>query len=230
MTPMTKTSSASRNDERTQAQESNFRRLLRDIAEHATTVALSKIKANRKGWQRAIEQGNKLREAVTDAVISVVGEISTSRLRFVNTSDVPATEDLVLTEQLLQDKFNIRWLGDNFRSLFVGKTLEGAGSGKLAIHSLAESSTNQQLKDELGDGAISPLAYLLSLVENQKQGGAGPLLTNGCANLLIVEVEGSVWVVDVRWHSGCGYWRAGADPLEGPCEWRAGGQVVSCDS
>jgi hypothetical protein len=227
---MTKALSASRNEERTQPQENNFRRLLHDITEHAATVALGKIKADRKGWQRAIGAGDKLREAVTDAVISVVGEISASRLRFVGNASVPATEDIVLTEQLLKECFNIRWFGDNFRELFMNKLLKGAPAGNLDLHQLVENSTNQQLKDELGDKSVSPLAYLLSLVEQQKQGGPGPLLTNGYANLIVVEVADSVWVVCVIWGSRYGYWRVGAGPRESPSCWLAGGQVVSCDS
>lgn len=227
---MTKTSSASKNEERTQPQENNFRRLLRDIAEHAATVALSKIKADRKGWQRAIGAGDKLRDAVTDAVISVVGEISTSRLRFVSTAPVAASEDVVLTEQLLKERFNIRWIGDNFRREFLDKLLKGAPAKNLAIHQLAEDSNNQKIKNELGDAGISPLAYLLSLVEQQKKGEAGPLLTNGYANLIIVEVEGSVWVVFVSWGSHYGYWYVEALPLADPRAWFAGYRVVSCDS
>jgi hypothetical protein len=228
---MTKALSASKSEsERTQPQENNFRRLLRDIAEHAATVALGKIKADRKGWQRAIGAGDKLREAVTDAVISVVGEISASRLRFVSTAPVAASEDIVLTEQLLNERFNIRWLGDNFRKLFLGKTLKGAPAVNLDLHQLVENSTNQQISDELGDKAVSPLAYLLSLVEQQKQGGAGTLLTNGYANLIIVEVDGAVWVVYVPWPSDYGYWDVDADPIGDPFCWHAGCQVVSCDS
>jgi len=93
-----------------------------------------------------------------------------------------------------------------------------------------EDSTNQQISDELGDAGISPLAYLLSLVEQQKQGNAGTLRTDGYANLIIVEVEDSVWGVGVRWSSGDGYWDVEADPLAYPYDWDAGDQVVSCDS
>ncbi len=230
MTPMKASSASERTDERTTPQEENFRRLLRDIAEHAATVALGKVKANKKGWQRAIESGDKLREAVTDAVIQVVEQVSDSRLRRINVIPVPATEDVVLTEQTLKERFNIGWLGENAKRLFLSKTIKGAPAGKVAVNQLRKLSTNQQLKDELGGTAVLSFARMLSLVEQQKNSREGHLLTNGWANLIIVEVEGELWVVDADWDSDCGCWYVEANPIGYPCKWRVEGQVLSCDS
>ena len=230
MTPMKESRASEKKSERTSAQEKSFRRLLQDIAEHAATVALGKIKADRKGWQRAIESGDELREGVTDKVISMVGEVSASRLRYVNSVPMSASEDVVLTEQLLREKYNVGWRGDNFARLFLGKTLKGAPAGMVAVNQLKEYSTNQQLKDELGNEAVTPFASMLSLVEKQRNGETGSLLVNGWANLVLVEVEGELWVVLVYWYFYCRCWGVGAYPLENPRRWRDGYQILSCDS
>ena len=155
---------------------------------------------------------------------------SNARLQYIQSVPVPATEDIVLTEQLLKEKFNIGWIGENFRKLLLNKTLKGAPARTLAIHELTELSTNQQISDELADKAVTPLSYLLSLLEKQRNGGAGDLITNGYANLTIIEVEGVLWVVRAYWDSLYGYWLVEAGPVSVPCGWRAGRQVVSCDS
>jgi len=153
---------------------------------------------------------------------------SQKRLRFLSKAPVAASEDILLIEQLLKKRFNIHWLGENFRRLFLNKLLKGTPAKNLVLHQLAEKSTNQQIKDELGEGAIFPLAHLLSLVEKQRNGGAGPLLTNGNTNLVIVEMEGSVWFVLVSWDSYYGGWIVEARPVGDPYKWRAGRHVISC--
>jgi len=92
-----------------------------------------------------------------------------------------------------------------------------------------ERSTNQQIKDELGDEDISLLTYLLSLIEQQRNGEAGTLLTNEYANLIIVKVNGSVWVVRADWDFDCDDWLLDAVPFELPHEWYTGLQVISCE-
>jgi len=112
----------------------------------------------------------------------------------------------------------------------LGKTLKGTPAGMVAVNQLKEYSTNQQLKDELGNEAVTPFASMLSLMEKQRNGEAGSLLTNGWANLVLVEVKGELWVVGVRWDSYYRDWNVGACPLGDPGGWGGGGQILSCDS
>lgn len=158
-----------------------------------------------------------------------------SRLRYVKNVSVDASDEFVITEQLLREKYNFGWFGENFRHLFFGKTVKKVSARAIAIHQLKEYSTSQQLVDELGEQAITSFAYALSLVEKQCKGGNGSLLANGYANLIIVEMEGidgkaEVWVVSFAWNSGSYYWAVEADPLDYASERRDGNQVLSRDS
>ena len=161
------------------------------------------------------------------------------RLVKTGTIDVPDTEEMVLTEKFLRENYNFGWFGDNFQKLFFGKTEKGANGHKLAIHRLQEPATGQQLKDELGAGAVTPLAYLLFMVKKQKNREEGVLLTNGYANIVIVEVEeddgkggkkNALWLVYAYWSSGDRCWRADASPVSPPTAWGAGCRVFSSDS
>jgi len=236
MTPMTKTSTPSDQvNVRTHEQEAKFSRLMEDIAKHATRMALNKVKVDREGWQRVLGKGNKIQEEMTDAVLEMIGQCSESCLQCVKSVEVPANGEVIITEQLLREKYNFGWFGDNFRRLFFGRKLNEVSARSIAIHQLKEYCTNQQLKDELGDQAVISFLYALSLVEQQRDGQQGPLLTNGYGNLVIVEIKEKdgkkgFWLVDFDWDSGDRYWVVGANPLGNLGEWGDGYQVLSGDS
>ncbi len=240
MTPMKTASNAS---ERTQEQKKNFRRLLQEVGDHAAAVAWDKVPMDRERFQKnVLEKINPIRDAVVDAVIAKLQEFAATRLNYAKSVPMPASGEIILTEQLLREKYNFGWFGGNFRRLLLGKKLKGVPARSIAIHNLKEYSTNQQIKNELGEQAVTSFAYALNLVEKQRKGENGPLLTNGYANLMVVEVEEETkengqkvikktfWVVNFSWNSSDRYWDVAAGPIGDPDRWNGGSQVISCDS
>ena len=71
-TPM-KTSTPS---SRTSGQETKYRRLVEDSAKHATELALGKTDADSDGWQRVLENGDELRDAIAEVVVAKTQELS----------------------------------------------------------------------------------------------------------------------------------------------------------
>lgn len=228
---------------RTKHQETKFTRMMEDINKHVTAVVLKKVKGDRRGWQRALERGDEIRDVLTDAALLKLGEFTAPQLRYVKSVPVAGSEEFVITEQLLREKYNFGAFGNNFCRLFFGKALKKVLTRVIAIHQLNTRLTDKQIKDELGNHAITSFAYALSLVEKQREGEDGPLLTNGHTNLMVVEVEeeveengkkvtkNSVWAVRFVWSAIREYWSVGAHLIGHPDEWHdAGRQVVSCDS
>lgn len=175
-------------------------------------------------------------------VVNGQNEITTvKRLAKVGKADVPDAEEMAITEQLLREKYNFGWFGDNFKRLFFGKTLNGAPAEALAIHQLTERVTNQQIRDDLGEQAMTPFAHALSLVEEQRNGEQGVLLVNSRANLIVVEADEEVeengkkvvkktfWAVNFAWYSGSRHWGVGSDPIGDSFRWGDGRQVLSRD-
>lgn len=161
-------------------------------------------------------------------------ESTWQRFRRIASVLVAASENVVLTEELLRDEYNIGWLGPNFKRLLLGKTLEGVPAGQLAFYGLTECSTNRELKDEFGGKAVLPLVYMLSLIKKQRDGGIGQLLTNGYANLVLVKIDEdgkkTVWAVGACWGSGGRCWGVEAGSVEYPSRWDVGNQILSRDS
>jgi hypothetical protein len=135
-----------------------------------------------------------------------------------------------LPQRQLKD-FNIGWIGEDFKKNFLDKEETDIPDATLSIQKLVRDSFDKDILAELGDKAETKLVYVFNLIKNQLNGNAGPLLTNGNSNVFYIRNKNNeLWVVGVLWHSYDGCWNAHADPLKDPCEWRAGYQVVSCDS
>jgi hypothetical protein len=73
MTPM-KTSTPSV----TAGQKTKYRRLVEDAAKHATDLALGKTDTDQVGWQRVLEHGDELRDAIAELVVAKTRELSLS--------------------------------------------------------------------------------------------------------------------------------------------------------
>ncbi|OHA08289.1 MAG: hypothetical protein A3A44_02385 [Candidatus Sungbacteria bacterium RIFCSPLOWO2_01_FULL_60_25] len=72
MTPMI-TSTPSK---RTEGQETKYRRLIEDAARHAVSLAFDKIAADQDGWQRVLERGDEVKEAIAEIVVAKTRELS----------------------------------------------------------------------------------------------------------------------------------------------------------
>ncbi len=202
--------------QRTQDQEREFRSVMANIAAHVANLALDKIQANRKKWQDVIEKSDPLRNAVADFVLAKLGELTFSLLKHVTSVSVPAIQETTLTEEFLKKEYNIGYIGNNFRRLFLDKRCKLVPAGSTAFHALQKDSLDPPIMDELGKKATIPLGQFFWHIRQQKNGQAGHLLTNNyMANIGYVEVggedgNGEVWAVGADWNPDRGYWSVGA--------------------
>ena len=120
------------------------------------------------------------------------------------------------------------FLGGNFEKNFLGKVEENVQAVELVGQILIRSSVDDPIMEELGDCKETTLTYLYELVSRQSRGEAGPLLTNGRANIFYIrDVNGNFWAVHARWCStSCG-WDVDAYSVARPDGWFAGCQVIS---
>jgi hypothetical protein len=113
----------------------------------------------------------------------------------VGTATMAATEEpIVLTAEVLRERYNIKWRGSNFDAWYLGRTLASFGGSTLAYKKLSRRSVDGPIIAELGGTlpARTELVEILSLVKAQKYGPkskSGPLLTDGSANISYVEDE-----------------------------------------
>lgn len=172
----------------------------------------------------------------------------------VGTAAVAATEEsIVLSPEILRERYNIKWRGGNFDGWFLGKTILSFAGSTLANNKLARRSVDMPIITELG-GAIAARTEpieMLQLVEAQKHGPKskpGPLLTNGYANIFYWEDQirfpedeqvaytneaGEKVVlraVFVDWIAGGDGWRVFAIRVTHPLEWNGGDRVFSRSS
>ena len=126
------------------------------------------------------------------------------------------------------DEVKIAWIGDNFKTNFLGKIEEGVTAEELKIHKLDQDSLDAPIIAELGDAAETLLADLWELLKKQPKGEGGKLLVNGYANIAYIrDMNGVLWAVNARWHAVHGGWRVEAYSVSYPDGWRAAHQVVS---
>ena len=125
----------------------------------------------------------------------------------------------------------ISYLGDNFKDWFLEKVEQPFVGSTLKYGKLSRSSVDGPILAELGGEAEAEttLTELYSLMEVQKNGENGTLLTNGYANIFYVrDVTGTLRAVAAYWRGGG--WRVGAYAVTSPCAWGGGRQVFSRDS
>ena len=155
-------------------------------------------------------------------------------LELVSTVLVPATTKKFITKErfVLNTKRNasvkISYLGDDFRAWFLGKTEEPLPEQTLRYAKLGQISLDASIIAELGgeEKAETTLSELLSLMEGQKNGEDGPLLSNGLWNIFYIkDVTGVLRAVSVIW-LGDG-WYVNASSIEDPDRWSAGNDVFS---
>lgn len=110
----------------------------------------------------------------------------------------------------------VAYRGDQFTAWFKEKVETNPRTGELTAFNLPRVMTDAELIAHLGGEARAEvsLAEVWQLVERQKNGEEGVLLTNGWANLFYVEdANGVLRVVDVYWLDDG--WCFNADALYG---------------
>jgi hypothetical protein len=161
-------------------------------------------------------------------------------LEFISTIVVPATTTkfvaknkfVVNTDDNAQVKIFCVW--DNFTTWFLsgkGKTEGPITEQTLRYHKLRTSSVDGPIITELGGKAKAEttLSEMFSLMERQKGGEAGVLLTNGYANIFYAkDTSGTLRAVGVGWY-GDG-WYVYARSVEYPRDWSDGFRVFSRNS
>lgn len=179
----------------------------------------------------------KVRQVICGRAEIVVRSI----LKFVSTVVVLARNTPFLArEKFVLDKsdtapIKISWIGDNFRTWFLGKTeeLPRLSDGQvpeqtLRYQKLRQDSPDASIIAELGgeEKAETTLSELYALMERQKNREDGPLLTDGKWNVFYIkDVNGVLRAVLVYWCDGGWYVRA--DSIGSPYGWSAGFQVFS---
>ena len=125
----------------------------------------------------------------------------------------------------------ISFIGTNFTAWFGAKTEGPHAQTDIYYFQLLEFSVGGLIIAELGgeEKAETKLVEIYALIENQRNGEQGILLTNSDANVFVVhDVNGVLRVVNVRWDYGG--WRLSAYSVEVSYGWGAGGQVFSRNS
>ena len=164
--------------------------------------------------------------------------VFTSILKFVSTVVVPATS----TQFVAKDKFvvdtsatatvKISHLGEDFRTWYLGKTEEPLPEQVLRYAKLRKASLNTSIIAELGgeEKAETTLSELYLLMEEQKNGKDGPLLTSTYWwNIFYIkDVQGELRSVGVNWCSGG--WDVGSVSVGSQSSWADVDQVFYRDS
>lgn len=125
------------------------------------------------------------------------------------------------------------YLWPNFSNNFLGKVEEDVKPVTITIHRFEKASRDDRIMSELGidiksKKGVIKLAHFREMIKAQSQGQEGPLLVNGYVNIAYIEDEkGTVWAVGSDWGSVGRGWGVYARSVGGPCEWSAGGRVLS---
>jgi len=125
----------------------------------------------------------------------------------------------------------ISFVSDYFKDCFYGKTEEAFGGSTLNYGKLSRSSVDGPIIAALGGEAKAETAIteVYALMEAQKNGENGPLLTNGYANIFYVrDAKGVLRTVDVVW--GDVGWYVYARDVTNPDTWYDDRQVFSRNS
>jgi hypothetical protein len=169
-------------------------------------------------------------KSVAQAVVIILSEI-------IATVTIPATtEKFVAKDKFKVDtgrkaKVKISYIGDNFKSWFMGKTEEPFAGSTVYGRKLNKGSVDGPILAELGgqEKAETTLSELFAMMERQANGESGELLTNGYANIFYVrDIDGTLRAVRVGWYGGG--WFVGAYSVGRPLGWRAGRCVFSRNS
>lgn len=111
---------------------------------------------------------------------------------------------------------------DMSRVLEHATSTEAADAATLGYANLTRNAYDREIKAELPETHEVELWQIANLIEVQKNGEAGPLLTNGYANIFYC----GGFVVYLRWDADSARWRVYDWKLDDE-DWRAGNRVFS---
>jgi len=164
-------------------------------------------------------------------VAAITGAV-TALLRHIGIVAVGPTEAFVAKERLIVDTgakacVRISSLGDNLKTWFGTKVEAAVGAERsLRYAELITGSLDAPIIAELGATAETTLAEVFALMERQKNGEEGVLLTNGWANIFYVkDMDGALRAVRVHWN-GVG-WDVNAYEVAIPHGWYGDYRVFS---
>ena len=164
--------------------------------------------------------------------VTVTKPAKPNLLQLVTTASVAAIESFKSAESFKVDTkktaTRIWYLGDNFTKHF-GRKEEGASEAvEIKVHKLTESSLDAPIITELADKCEITLGQFFALLSKQGKGEAGPLLTNGWANIAYIrDDDGILWAVDAYWDADNGGWSVEAYSVGSPNRWSAVSLVLS---
>lgn len=141
------------------------------------------------------------------------------------------TRDRFIVNTGRKAKVKISYIGENFRAWFLEKVEESFGGSTLCSARLRKGSVDGPIIAELGgeQKAETTLAEMFALMERQRNGQGGSLLTNGYANIFYVRDKNCVLrAVSVDW--GGGGWDVYADSVADPYKWHDDDLVFSRNS
>ncbi len=163
--------------------------------------------------------------------------LSSDLLEFVATATLDPIDRFSVAEVIKNGKIgDVKfWFGSNFQRVFGSLEETDIPATTLKFHRLKNGSVDGPILEDLGGAKQIKafVAYIFSLCCRQGQGQEGVLLTNGYANIFYIPDPNdpeTYWAVSCSWNSSYGRWYVGADPVTYLDKWRAGRQVVSCDS
>ena len=134
----------------------------------------------------------------------------------------PPTKRFVPNEFFITRPGLYLW-NDMQRVLKDAKAVEPSeATAKLKSFDLTKKSYDKQIKAELPEHHEVELWEIAELIEAQKEGGDGPLLTNGYANIFYV----AGFAVDVNWYADDRGWFVNAWELD-DYRWGQGDRVFS---
>lgn len=156
----------------------------------------------------------------------------------VATLDVPAFDNFVVAEHVIQDtsrkaRVKIRYIGENFRRVFLPMTETGVPAANLQMGNLLEQANSTTIRETLPKGHEGYVAWLFHLVSLQPRGEKGLLPIDGRATVIYAAAaDGSLWEVSAHWYSDfddTGWW-FNAYPVTGPYGWDQGSRFLFRDS
>lgn len=195
----------------------------------------TQVMAGVKGHEEAVlglpeETIKSLVDELVQKLVAAVEQVK-KILKFVRTVSMPAVDKFVAAEAFGDNnRAGIKfWLGDNFKTNFLGKTEWNVSASELAIYTLTKSSLDAPIRAELtSELEETTLAHLYEMLKKQAHGESGDLLVNGWWNVFYIkDVNGNVWAVGARWDAGDRGWSVSAYSVADPREWSAGYRVVS---
>lgn len=143
-----------------------------------------------------------------------------SILTLLRTVQIAAQPAITTSEEYFKEA-GVVWMGENFKTQFLGLEVPATEDVELAVRRLEEASLDAPILAELGDKAeISVSQFRAFLMENR-----------GSSEWFIFYLtgrDGKLWAVGVHWYIGHGGWDVSACSMTDPYGWPPQGyQVVS---